>query len=71
MSTFSSILNKYCEGFMVPELDCSFFGSFRDSFSRSSLSPGFLSDPIYEFESPTSLISLSLLARVAMRRDIL
>jgi hypothetical protein len=71
MSTFTYILNRECEGFMVLELVLSFSNSFRDSFSGSSLSPDFPADLISKFEPPTYMNGLIFLARANMKRDIL
>jgi hypothetical protein len=71
MSTFSSILNKDYEGFMVQELNFSFSGSFYDSFSRFSISLDFPSNLIFELEPPTYPNGSSFLVRVAMRSVIL
>jgi hypothetical protein len=71
MSNFSSVLNKYCEGFMVLELNFSFLGSFYDSFYGPLLYIGFPYELIYEFEPPTSLNGSRFLTRASMRRKIL
>jgi hypothetical protein len=71
MSTFTSILNRDCEGLTTFELGCSFSGSFLDSFSGSPLSPYSTSDPVLHLEPPASPNGSIFLTRVTMRRDIL
>jgi hypothetical protein len=71
MYTFAPILNREYEGFIVLELNYSFLGSLCDSFSRSLLSPSFLSDMVSEFETPNYSNNMRLLDKDTMIRDIL
>jgi hypothetical protein len=64
MSTFTSILNRDCEGFMALELGYSFLDSFHDSFPESSQSSNFPSGLLSKLEPPTYSNVLRLLDKV-------
>jgi hypothetical protein len=71
MSTFAFILDRGYEGVMALELGCSFLGSFFNSFSRTSLSLGFSSNPTSKLAPPTSLKGPNLFTKAAMWRAML
>jgi hypothetical protein len=56
---------------MTPKNGYSFFSSFLGSFSGSSLSFDFSSDPTFELEPPTSPKGPKLFYRDVMRRAML